>query len=162
MRESENTASAETESRPPEAGTGRLVLFGHAPVPTVLEVERRPDAVRFRRAAIRLAICWLTIPVVALVPPHLPWVALALLAGPYMARREWIGEFEIRRFEGRCPGCGERLDAKVGRSVRLPMPIDCPHCHRQSMLEHAGPARAGEVPQRRQRPARTACSRPTP
>ena len=137
MQGKEDRASAEPESRPPAARTGRLVLFGHAPVTTVLEVERRPDAVRFRRAATRLAMCWIAIPVVALVPPHLPW-ALALLAGPYLARREWIGEFVIRRFEGRCPGCGERVDAKAGKSVRLPMPIDCPHCHRQSILELAG------------------------
>jgi hypothetical protein len=123
-------------------GGGRLVLFGQAPVAVLLEVDRRSDRERAKRAVLRLAACWLAIPIVVFIPPHIPWVAIAVIAGPYLARREWVGEYVVRRFEGRCPGCGGGLDLAAGKAIRLPMAIDCPHCHRQATLERTEARRA--------------------
>lgn len=117
---------------------GWLTLFGQQPEQVALEIERTPDRVRARRAGLRLAACWLALPLVALVPPHVPWIVIALLAGPYLARREWVGEYVVHGFEGRCPGCGQPMNLESGKAVRLPMQLDCPHCHRQSTLGLAG------------------------
>ncbi len=114
---------------------GRLFLFGHAPQPAVLVVERRPEGQRLKRAAVRLVLCWLAIPVVGLVPPHVPWVLIALVAGPYLARREWIGDYVVQRFDGRCPSCHAPLELAAGSNVRLPTALHCPGCRRQVRLE---------------------------
>src|SRR5688500_2005000 len=113
----------------------RLSLRGHEPRPAVIEVVYRPPKERITRALLSLLGCWVLAPVVAIVPPHIPWALLAFAVGIYLAVRQWTGEYVARRVEGACPRCAAPLPLPPGSRIKLPHPMVCFHCHHEPVLE---------------------------
>ena len=121
----------------------RLALRGHEPRPAVLEVVYRSPRSRAARALLALVGLWALAPVVALVPPHVPWALLAFLAGIYLAVRQWTGEYVVERFEGSCPRCAAPLTLQPGSRIRIPHRLVCYACHHEPVLEADVPALQG-------------------
>lgn len=113
----------------------RLVLPGHAPTPAAVQVRARPRKQRMVRALVLLAVSWALVPLVLLVPPHLPWALGAFAAGIYFALRTWRGEYVVDSFSGACPRCGEPLEMAPGTLVKLPHAVTCYHCHHEPALQ---------------------------
>jgi hypothetical protein len=118
-----------------QSGPARLSLRGHQPRPAVLEVVYRPPRVRATRALLSLLGLWALAPLVAIVPPHIPWAILAFLGGIYLAFRQWTGEYVVQRFEGACPRCETPLPLPPGSRIKLPHRMVCYNCHHEPLLE---------------------------
>lgn len=119
------------------ATSARLTLFGHPSVPARVELVHRPTSERLTRALLYLLVCWALTPVVALVPPHIPWILGAFGAGIYFAWTNWRGTYEVRSAEAECPGCGDTLTLKPGARIRTPHKMPCYSCHKEPYLEIA-------------------------
>lgn len=115
-----------------------LRLRGHEPRPAEIAVELRPRQTRIGRSVGVLLGFLLLAPLVFFIPPHIPWVLLALGAGLYFGRREWVGEYVVHSFAGRCPRCDAELSIKSGEKVRFPLELDCYNCHHQPVVELGG------------------------
>ena len=83
-----------------------------------------------------MGIALVVAPVVALVPPHAPWLIGALATGGLFARRRWTERFTLMTVEGSCPKCCNPLDIKTGR-LRQPHPLPCDACHHEGRLQLA-------------------------
>jgi hypothetical protein len=121
---------AEIQSAP-----ARLTLRAHEPQAAVLEVVYRPPRTRATRALLSLLGLWVLAPIVAIVPPHIPWALIAFLAGIYLAHRQWTGEYVVQRFEGACPRCATPLPLPRGSRIRLPHQMVCYSCHHEPVLD---------------------------
>lgn len=75
-----------------------------------------------------MGIALLIAPVVAVIPPHAPWILGALTGGGILARRRWIERFTVLDVEGTCPRCGAPVKVAKGR-LRKPHPAACEACH---------------------------------
>ena len=118
-----------------QSAPARLSLRGHEPRPAVLEVVYRSPRTRATRAILSLLGLWVLTPIVAIVPPHIPWAILAFVGGIYLAYRQWTGEYEVHRFEGVCPRCAAPLPLPSGSRIRLPHRMVCYSCHHEPVLE---------------------------
>lgn len=110
------------------------VLFGFPPAPVAVTLRPRSRGWRMAGAVRTMAISMVVAPMVAVVPPHAPWVIGALTVGGILARRRWTEHFTLLELEGRCPRCGEELHVKAGR-LRRPHPLTCEECHHASTLQ---------------------------
>lgn len=124
---------------PPADPTGsigiRLTLFGYPAVAARARLRERSRGERVRRAALYGGGLLLFTPVVALIPPHAPWVLGALGFGAYLARSHLRGTYEVLELHAVCPACGQVLELKPGTRLRLPHGVTCFNCHRESILE---------------------------
>ena len=130
------------------AAPGRAILFGYDPTPAEARLLRRSLGWRAGGAARTMLLFLVVAPVVAIVPPHAPWVIGALLTGIILARRRWQEEITLQALDGTCPKCGTTLAVRPGR-LRAPHPLPCEACHHESSLriapaDLAGPGAAGE------------------
>lgn len=114
-----------------------LRLSGHEPVPARLDVVHRARRTRMVGGLLSLLGFWALAPLVALLPPHVPWLLGALAAGVYFGYKQWNGEYEVRAFAGECPRCRAALAIAPGTRIRLPHRIDCFHCHHEPSLQLA-------------------------
>jgi len=112
---------------------GRLTLFGAATQPAVVEVTPRPRAKRMTRALATLGAAIVLAAIVALIPPHVPWLLGVLAVGAWRARAEWRGEYELHDFAGVCPRCEKPL-ALTERYITPPLVVHCDDCHSQPQL----------------------------
>jgi hypothetical protein len=80
-----------------------------------------------------ILIGWGMIPVVALVPPHFPWVIVAFIGGAWFARRYARERFTLLELIGKCPQCSTDIRSGKQSAFQVTEPIDCPGC-RQSLL----------------------------
>lgn len=115
-----------------------LRLRGHEPRDAEIAVEPRPRQTRIARSAGALVGFLILAPVVFFIPPHIPWVLLAVGAGLYFGRREWVGEYVVHAFSGQCPRCDAELSIQPGAKVRFPLELDCYKCHHQPVVEING------------------------
>jgi hypothetical protein len=115
--------------------SARLSLRGHEPRPALLEVEYRSPKTRITRALLTLLGFWLLAPLVAIIPPHIPWALLAFVAGIYLAVKQWTGEYVVQRFEGQCPRCETPLPLPPGTRIKLPHRMVCFQCHHEPLLQ---------------------------
>lgn len=113
---------------------GEAILFGFPSTKAVLRIRRRPTSWRAGGAALRVVAGVVLAAMVAVVPPHAPWLIGALVGGAIMARRRWIERYTLESVEGTCPKCGQPLDVKAGR-LRRPHPAVCEACHHESSLQ---------------------------
>lgn len=109
------------------------VLFGFPPTPVEVTILPRSNGWRMAGAARTMGIAVVVAPVVAVLPPHAPWVIGALASGAILARRRWTEHFTVLSLEGACPKCSEPIRAKAGR-LRKPHPLPCEGCHMDSTL----------------------------
>lgn len=128
-----------TEATPSEAPdtfntVGHALLFGFPPAPLEVTIRSRPRAWRVGGATRAMGIAIVIAPVVALVPPHAPWLIGALATGGLFATRRWTERFTLLTVEGCCPKCGSELDIKAGR-LRQPHPLPCEGCHHEGRLQ---------------------------
>lgn len=112
----------------------RLELPGSETGPAEVEIIYQPRATRLSRAILVLLVSWLIIPVVAFIPPHIPWILITFFGGLLLALRIWGGEFYVSRFEGACPRCGTALELKRGARIRRAQMLECHGCHRRPEL----------------------------
>jgi hypothetical protein len=118
-----------------QSPAARLVLAGHAPTPAQVQVRPRPRKQRTVRALTLLVVFWALVPLVFLIPPHLPWALGAFAAGIYFALRSLRGEYVVDAFSGACPRCGEPLNVAPGTLVKLPYTVTCYGCHHEPALQ---------------------------
>jgi hypothetical protein len=118
-----------------QSPAARLVLAGHAPTPAQVQVRPRPRKQRMVRALTLLVVFWALVPLVFLIPPHLPWALGAFAAGIYFALRSLRGEYVVDAFSGACPRCGEPLKVAPGTLVKLPYTVTCYSCHHEPALQ---------------------------
>lgn len=111
----------------------RAVLFGFDPSPVVLDVIPRTRRWRLVGAARALAVSLVGALLVAVVPPHAPWIIGALAAGAYFARRRWTETHTLAGVDGVCPKCGADFEIKPTR-LKRPHPLECEQCHHVSEL----------------------------
>jgi len=112
---------------------GQAVLFGFPSTKAVLSVIPRPKAWRASGAAIRMAIGVVAAGMMAIIPPHAPWILGALAVGAIMARRRWTERYTLKAVQGQCPKCGAPLETKTSR-LRRPHPLSCEACHYECAL----------------------------
>lgn len=113
----------------------RLTLFGSRPTDARVEVLFRPRAWRIGRALLSLGIAWALMPVLALVPPHIPWAVLAFCAGIYLAVQRWTETYTLNTFTGECPECAEPQTIESPKKLKMPYVITCGSCRRELLLE---------------------------
>lgn len=112
---------------------GEAVLFGFPSTKAVLTIRPRPKSWRASGAALRMAGFTVLAGVVAVIPPHAPWILGALVGGAILARRRWIERYTLESVNGTCPKCGAELAVKPSR-LRKPHPVMCEACHHESSL----------------------------
>ncbi|HEX6927057.1 MAG TPA: hypothetical protein VF167_16660 [Longimicrobiaceae bacterium] len=112
-----------------------VTLRAHQPAPALLELEYRPLAGRLTRTLLALLCCWGALPFVIWIPPHYPWVVLAMVAGIYLAHRSWTGRYRVAYFAGLCPRCGHAISLGLDRCISLPHTLTCYSCHFEPRLE---------------------------
>ena len=112
---------------------GEAVLFGFPNTKAVLTIRPRPASWRASGAALRMAGFTVMAGMVAIVPPHAPWIIGALVTGGVLARRRWIERYTLESVNGTCPKCGAELKVKPSR-LRKPHPVMCEGCHFECSL----------------------------
>jgi len=113
--------------------SGRLEAFGLAPSPVTLHAIARPVSWRATRALLAAGIGLGIAPVVALVPPHVPWVLGSLIGGGVIAQRRWTEHYTLRSMEAKCPSCGAVVGGEPGR-LTASRAVQCPACGKLLML----------------------------
>jgi len=116
------------DKRAPIEVGARIDLFGYDPTPATLHLRPRSRSWRVGGSVRTVVIALLIAPVVALIPPHAPWIVGALTGGGILARRRWTERFTVLSVEGTCPRCGAHVKVTKGR-LRTPHPAACEACH---------------------------------
>lgn len=109
-------------------------LPGHEAVAAHADVDHRNRRTRIVRSIVALGATLVITPIVFILPPHIPWMVIALVWGGYTAHQQWRGEFVVRSFEGVCPRCHSPLVIEPGTKIRLPHQVDCFNCHHEPTL----------------------------
>lgn len=94
---------------------GRLDAFGFEPSAATIEATARPASWRATRALIAAGLGLGAAPVVALVPPHIPWLIGSLAAGGVIARKRLTERYTLRSMTAVCPRCGKPVQTEKGR-----------------------------------------------
>lgn len=115
----------------------QIQAFGHSPADASLSAFGRPAAWRVRGAVIRLVATLILAPLVAIIPPHAPWVVAVLITGLIFTRRRWTEKLTVTAFEGDCPKCGSALSLAPGTRLLNPHALTCESCHHSLSLTHS-------------------------
>ncbi|MFW6079399.1 MAG: hypothetical protein ACODAE_07260, partial [Gemmatimonadota bacterium] len=113
----------------------RLTLFGFASTPAEATVVRRTASWRWTRALLSFAIGLGVAPLVALLPPHLPWVLLSIVIGAVLGASRLRERATLRSLRGRCPKCERSQVIDQARRLRRPHPLGCEGCGQELLLE---------------------------
>lgn len=127
-------AESETSSatiRPP----ARLTLFGFPATPAQVELLPRQRSWRLTHGLLALIGCWVLMPIVVFIPPHVPWVLGAFFTGIYLAQRRFTEHYTLQRMDGTCPKCGASRSITKPTRLSLPLSLSCPNCHQDISLE---------------------------
>jgi hypothetical protein len=139
---------------PPTAPAAQTRLSTYPPAPARVELQVRPLSGRALRTVVPLLACWSAIPWLLDRQPPLPWAAVALCMGVYLAQRGWAGRFRVRSFVGVCPRCGRHLRIAAGTAIDLPHTLTCAGCHFEPRLEVDFRPRAARASHRATPPVR--------
>jgi len=112
---------------------GRVEAFGFAPTEAEIDAIARPVSWRATRALLAAGIGLGAAPVVALVPPHIPWALGSLIGGAVIARKRATEHYTLSAFAGKCPRCGEPLATETGRLTGT-RALHCDPCGLDSIL----------------------------
>ena len=113
----------------------RLSCFGAAPTPARAELVERPASWRTTRALLALGIGVGIAPLAAIVPPHLPWAAAALIGGGVIARNRWREHYTLLSLAGTCPRCAGTIEQQPQRRLAAVPTVTCGHCGETVLLE---------------------------
>ena len=108
--------------------TARLEAFGLAPTPASVRLVARPSSWRMTRALLALFIGLGLTPLVALVPPHLPWAVAAFFGGLYTAWRYSRERVTLLSYDGVCPRCDARVHSERACPFAEPFGVHCSRC----------------------------------
>ena len=114
-----------------------IEAFGQPPKEVALVAFGRPRSWRVRGAGMRLLLTLVLAPLVAIIPPHAPWVVAVLVTGGILTRRRWTERLTIASFEGGCPRCDESLVLAEGTRLMNPHVLTCEGCHHTLTLNHS-------------------------
>jgi hypothetical protein len=109
-------------------------LGGHAPTTGSISAFLRSSRERAGRAAGTLFLFLVIGAAVAVIPPHIPWAAIALIAGIFLAAKQWRSEYQVEHFTGACPRCGTELPIKPEAGIRFPLQVTCFECHHEPVV----------------------------
>ena len=102
-------------------------------------IAERSDAWR-RASAGRELLILLLAPLVAIIPPHIPWVILVVGLAAYRAYGRLNERATLLSLRGPCPKCGTEQDfTELGR-MRFPHTVTCASCRWELTLEPAPPS----------------------
>ena len=127
------------DTHPPEFDglirtAARVTLFGFESTEAFASIQPRGRRWRVGGAARTMGIFVVIAPMMAIVPPHAPWLIGALTAGIILTRRRLIERFTLISLEGTCPKCDATINVKRTR-LRIPHPLTCQSCHHQASLK---------------------------
>ncbi|MEX2571838.1 MAG: hypothetical protein WD737_11120 [Gemmatimonadota bacterium] len=117
------------------APPAHLSLRAHRSAPARVELVYRPASRRLFRTCLWLLVTWGMTPILLWIPPHYPWITLAVVAGALLSYREWTGRYWVQSFAGVCPRCGAPLALGLDRMIDLPHVLTCFTCHFEPRLE---------------------------
>ena len=118
-------------SEPP----ARLACFGAEPTPARVTLILRDAAWRTTRGLLALGIGFGLTPVVALVPPHVPWAAASLIGGILVARNRFREHATLLHIAGTCPRCRGALEQSPHKRLQRPHTVTCGACGESVLLE---------------------------
>lgn len=122
-------------ARVPEV-PARLVFAGGQSAAGTARVIERSAAWR-RSSAMKDMLLWLLVPVVAFIPPHIPWVLLVLGMGAWRAYNHLREQRTLLSLHGICPKCGAEQDfTELGR-MGTPHKVTCIACRWDLVAEVA-------------------------
>ena len=127
MTESSDVRSSEQPAR--------LSCFGAESTPARVTLILRDASWRTTRGLLALGIGVGLTPVVALVPPHVPWAAASLIGGILVARNRFREHATLLRIVGTCPRCGTALDQALRKRLERPHTVTCDACGESVLLE---------------------------
>lgn len=125
---------ADTEQDGGTRVPARIELFGFESTPADVAVVPRTPGWRASRALLYLAVSWALVPVVGLVPPHIPWAATAFIAGIVLAVRKATESHTLVSLQGTCPKCGAAQTIDKPTKLKQPHALTCPECHHDLQL----------------------------
>jgi hypothetical protein len=120
---------------------GRVEAFGFASTEAGIDAIARPASWRATRALLAAGIGIGVAPVVAIVPPHIPWALGSLIGGAVFARKRATEHFTLRSLTAKCPRCAGPLSTDAGR-LAATRQLHCDQCGLDSIL-HVDDARRG-------------------
>jgi len=121
------TTSAETI-----AVQGHLRVFGCDDTPLELTVIPRSTGWRAVRAGVWFGAAAVA-GVLVILPPHVLWVLLALVAVG-LGLRKWSERFTLVELRGTCPKCGSEIAETGPGRFRPSASVDCPSCRHGSSV----------------------------
>ncbi|MEN8376242.1 MAG: hypothetical protein ABFS34_12405 [Gemmatimonadota bacterium] len=116
------------DSEPNGGDSVELRLFGHPPSAARAVIANRSVGWRWSRALVTGLGAIGAAALGALIPPHVPWVAVILSLGGVLAVRRLLEERTLLGLDGNCPRCS--AVQALGRPTRLRVPhrLHCPSC----------------------------------
>lgn len=117
--------------------TGELSAFGFETRRATIDAIARPKSWRVTRALLAGGIAIGAAPVVALVPPHFPWLIGAVVTGGILARRRLTEHYTLVSMTGACPRCGASVSTEPGR-LSGERTVRCGACGQDSSLRVPG------------------------
>jgi hypothetical protein len=124
-------ASDDVRSTPPAS----LSCFGADPAPARVVVIPRDASWRTTRGLLALGIGIGLTPLVAIVPPHVPWAAASLIGGIVIARNRFRERTTLLSVAGTCPRCGGAVAQEPRRRLQRPHTVTCSACGETLLLE---------------------------
>ena len=131
-----STAEASTV-RPAAAITvpAHIEYTGKPTTDAEVDLIRRPQPERMRRAAIGWGACWALAVVAVFIPLlHFILVPALVIAGPLVGRARWKEKATVLEVRGTCPGCGKPQRVTLQQPASESMPWRCPECGRPLVL----------------------------
>ncbi len=110
-----------------------MEAFGFPTQPASIEAVARAASWRASRALLAAAVALGVAPIVALVPPHFPWLIGAVVTGGVLARRRLTERYTVLSMTAVCPRCGAPVTTGPGR-LTAERTVSCGSCNQDSVL----------------------------
>lgn len=111
---------------------GHLRVFGYDDTPLQLTVIPRSTRWRLLRAG-PWFVGAAAAAVLVILPPHVLWIMLALVAAG-LGVRKWLERYTLVTLEGSCPRCGAEVEETGPARFRPGSSVDCPSCRHGSTV----------------------------
>lgn len=116
-----------------------LEVFGAPPQAAEVLLIVRSQSWRVTRGLLALGIGVGLTPVVAMLPPHLPWALASLIGGILIGRNRFRERLTLQSVTGICPRCEHPVDQRPERRLREQESVICQNCGESLRLEVSVP-----------------------